>query len=745
MAYTFRHGDRPLDRLTIQRAVGRGGFGEVYYAVYDSGKQVAAKYLRENPEVELRGISQVMNLKSPHLITIYDVQHNAENEPFVIMEYVSGPSLRELLTAEPDGMGPQKAAFFLQGIAAGLSYLHDRGIVHRDLKPGNIFYDDGYVKIGDYGLSKHIAMSAHSGNTVSVGTVHYMAPEIGSGSYSKAIDIYALGVILFELLTGRLPYTGSSMGEILMRHLNDRPDLVGIPEPFRSVIARALDKDPARRYQDVNEMVDAITSVQEISDSIASFNPASLAGAQRYPDATDAAQTQTSPGRGGPRPVAPLDARAMDFPPIPPIPAMPGERPARRHEREPQPAARGNKRKCTTRFLGQAAIVAIIVTAVGLLIGATTRRMPESGVSLAMMLGGAMFGALFAHFKLLQFLPLRHGIVERILYGSAAAVGMLPGLGLATEEVRGDFPGLFVALAAVMVAFNWHDRIERGRRREHEHGFWMPAVVGLIGAAIATDGDYPLQGAALGAALALLMPMAAAIFAHRSGPGPDERLVQRAASYDRPATPPPPPPPPVHRRPVQPPQAAATPPVPPAPPPAPPAEQSGSHTAPRELSAAQPSFVGRAANAGLAFLAKSLIVIGFVWALGFQFQVEVPGGYVGLSGVQIVDKYNSASVNVPRFVVMIPFVLGLLLLVTARRADGVWHFLRGIVGCGLGMLAAGVALGPAAEPLRLIFRDQLDALHSSHNGPLVLVVALTVVAVTLVFWPKKSPHRTIVV
>jgi len=133
VAYTFKHGDRPLEGITVQRAVGRGGFGEVYYAVADSGKQIALKYLRENPEVELRGIAHVMNLKSPHLITIYDVKQNAANEPFVIMEYVSGPSLREMMLAEPGGMPVQKVAFLLAGICKGLSYLHERGIVHRDL------------------------------------------------------------------------------------------------------------------------------------------------------------------------------------------------------------------------------------------------------------------------------------------------------------------------------------------------------------------------------------------------------------------------------------------------------------------------------------------------------------------------------------------------------------------------------------------------------------------------------------
>ncbi|NUQ50779.1 MAG: serine/threonine protein kinase, partial [Phycisphaerae bacterium] len=337
MAYTYKHGDRPLDGVTIQRAVGRGGFGEVYYALTDSGKQVAVKYLRDNPEVELRGISHVMNLKSPHLITIYDVRKNEHGEPFVIMEYISGPSLRDMLNAEPDGFSPQKAAFLFTGMVQGLAYLHERGIVHRDMKPANIFYDDGYVKIGDYGLSKHMAVSRHSAQTVSVGTVHYMAPEIGSGNYSKAIDIYALGVILFEMLTGRLPFTGSSMAEILMRHVNDRPDLAGVPEPFRSVIARALVKDPAGRWQDVSEMLDALMSAG-VSQSVASFDHSMLSHIERDPEAHDPDRTITRsprpprPHAGSypyPRPQAvapaPLDVRAGDdvFPEIPPLP---GER-----------------------------------------------------------------------------------------------------------------------------------------------------------------------------------------------------------------------------------------------------------------------------------------------------------------------------------------------------------------------------------------------------------------------------------
>ncbi len=281
MAYTFKHGDRPLDDYTVQRAIGRGGFGEVYYAMSDGGREVALKYLKENPAIELRGVSHCINLKSPHLVAIFDVKKNADGEYFVIMEYCSGPSLRDLMIAEPKGFSAEKAAFFTREIAKGLSYLHDRGIVHRDLKPGNIFFDDGYVKIGDYGLSKFISVSRHSAQTSSVGTVHYMAPEIGSGNYSRGVDIYALGVMLYEMLLGKVPFEGSTMAEVLMKHLTVQPELDELPGAFGHVIRKALQKDPNDRYQTAEEMLDDLLSGEEIQRSLAGFSTKSLEGAVR--------------------------------------------------------------------------------------------------------------------------------------------------------------------------------------------------------------------------------------------------------------------------------------------------------------------------------------------------------------------------------------------------------------------------------------------------------------------------------
>ena len=275
-SYQYKHGDRPLEGYTIERAAGRGGFGEVYYAVSDSGRQVALKAVQSYEQIELRGISQCMNLKSPHLVTIFDVKYNKEGRPFVVMEYVSGVSLSDMLKDSPSGLGEQKAAFFMREIAKGLSFLHDCGVVHRDLKPSNIFYEEGYVKIGDYGLSKAISASVHSGQTITVGTVHYMAPEIGSGCYDRSIDIYALGIILYEMLTGQVPYFGSSPAEILMKHMTAEPDLTGINEPFATAIRKSLTKDPKQRYQTVQEMVEGIFGSEHVRNSVSQFSPESL-------------------------------------------------------------------------------------------------------------------------------------------------------------------------------------------------------------------------------------------------------------------------------------------------------------------------------------------------------------------------------------------------------------------------------------------------------------------------------------
>lgn len=256
--FLYPSGSRPLDGYTIKRGIGRGGFGEVYYATSDGGKEVALKLIRRNLDVELRGVAHCLNLKHPNLLALFDIRTDADDDTWVVMEYLHGETLDEAIARNPQGMPLADVLMWLQGIAAGVGYLHDHGIVHRDLKPGNIFCDEGIVKLGDYGLSKFISASRRSGQTESVGTVHYMAPEVANGRYGKEIDIYALGVIFYEMLTGRVPFEGESVGEVLMKHLTAHPDVSSIAEPFRSLVARMLDKDPARRPQSVAEVLAAL-------------------------------------------------------------------------------------------------------------------------------------------------------------------------------------------------------------------------------------------------------------------------------------------------------------------------------------------------------------------------------------------------------------------------------------------------------------------------------------------------------
>jgi hypothetical protein len=255
MKFAYPSGSRPLAGYTIKRGVGSGGFGEVYFATSDAGKEVALKLIRRNLDVELRGVTQCLNLKHPNLIGVFDIRTDEMGDQWVIMEYVSGESLDEAIDRHPNGMPLEQVLWWLRGVCAGVAYLHDHGIVHRDLKPGNIFRDEDTVKIGDYGLAKFISCSRRSGQTESVGTVHYMAPEIANGRYGREIDTYALGIILFEMLTGRVPFEGESVGEVLMKHLTAEPDLSALSEPYRDIVRRALAKDPAERLKSVGEML----------------------------------------------------------------------------------------------------------------------------------------------------------------------------------------------------------------------------------------------------------------------------------------------------------------------------------------------------------------------------------------------------------------------------------------------------------------------------------------------------------
>ena len=518
--FQYQFGDRPLEGYTIQRALGRGGFGEVYYALSDSGRQVALKVIQGYEQIELRGVSQCMNLKSPHLVTIFDVRHNDQGKPFVIMEYVSGPPLRDLLDQCPAGLGTQKAAFFLREIGKGLTYLHDCGIVHRDLKPGNIFYEDGYVKIGDYGLSKAMSASRHSGQTVTVGTVHYMAPEIGAGNYDRSIDIYALGVLLYEMLTGQVPYLGASPGEILMKHMMSEPDVRSIEEPFASVIRRAMVKDPALRYQTVQEMVEAVFGAEHIQNSVSHFSPASLsmvAGrVAREVVGGSAGQGgsggQVAVGSGPTPPPAPWFAATPTPGPVaravpPPLPAQAvAINPASDNNNDNAQAApaRQPADPANDPLDFRRRRVLALATAVVIAVGASllSGHAVQTALFALLAMVGAAGGIVWSRLYLLPRLQIEYGAMYRFGPGLLACgfALLLTGpllLLLADAKHTPLMPqhllyGTMAAVAIPLLLMDWAAITAPGRRdRLSLFNVLLPAIIGLVAALLFT-GDIVL-------------------------------------------------------------------------------------------------------------------------------------------------------------------------------------------------------------------------------------------------------------
>lgn len=261
MKFTYRSGQRPLSGYTLKRGVGQGGFGEVYFAVSDGGKEVALKLLHRHSDAELRGVAHCLNLKHPHLVHLYDLLADTRGDKWVVMEYVFGESLGQWINRYPTGLPGELVKEWFAALARAVTYLHDHGVVHRDLKPANIFVEHGHLKIGDYGLSRRLGHSGAGDLTRGIGTPHYMAPEIKSGNYTLSIDVYACGVILYEMLTGHPPFEGETPAEVLIKHQTDTPDLARVPAGFVPVIEKALKKNPADRYPNMKEFARAVEAV----------------------------------------------------------------------------------------------------------------------------------------------------------------------------------------------------------------------------------------------------------------------------------------------------------------------------------------------------------------------------------------------------------------------------------------------------------------------------------------------------
>ncbi len=278
-----------IGRYRVIALIGEGGMGRVYLAEDSSlGRRVAIKVLTRDSQSDAdraRRFLQEARLASaishPNIAQIFEIG-DADGTPYIAMEYVEGQTLSSRLT----GSGPFKSGEVLE-IAIqtfdALDEAHARGIVHRDLKPANIAITPrGRVKVLDFGLATlaQAHPSASAANTdmntrpgVILGTVHYMSPEQALGrDVDGRSDIFSAGILLYELLTGRLPFAGGSVTETLDRIVHAQPDAIArlnyeIPPELERIVRKALEKDPARRYQTARDTLVDLTNLKRDSDS----------------------------------------------------------------------------------------------------------------------------------------------------------------------------------------------------------------------------------------------------------------------------------------------------------------------------------------------------------------------------------------------------------------------------------------------------------------------------------------------
>jgi serine/threonine protein kinase len=260
---------RSISHYRVVDKLGEGGMGVVYRAHDDRlGRQVAIKLLRDlgdSGDVRQRFWREARvaaQLNHPHVCQIYEIGEEA-GRPFLVMELLEGTSLDVRLRQGP--LTPVEAAEATAQMLAALDALHARGIIHRDLKPSNLYLTPHGAKLLDFGLARWLDAEQELSLTKSgaiAGTLYYMAPEQALGQpVTPSTDLFAVGVMLYEMLVGRRPFAGASAPEILYAVVNEQPPaLGGAPEmeAFNAVIERALEKDPANRFRSAAEMAEPL-------------------------------------------------------------------------------------------------------------------------------------------------------------------------------------------------------------------------------------------------------------------------------------------------------------------------------------------------------------------------------------------------------------------------------------------------------------------------------------------------------
>ena len=256
-----------LGRYELRFCVAQGGMSEVYLG-YDRRvrRYVAIKVLYGSNEPFIRRFEHealaIGALTHEHILPLYDF---GEQRPwyYLVMPFVEGGTLRDYL-AKREHLTLEEAGSFLEQIASALQHAHDRGVLHRDVKPSNILLrPDGHAYLADFGLARaKLDAASHSHSGAMIGTPEYMAPELSNGQNDQRSDIYSLGIILYQMLTGRVPFTADSPVGVTLKHLQTPPPPPSqfnsdIPLAIEDVILTALAKAPEERYQEASELAAA--------------------------------------------------------------------------------------------------------------------------------------------------------------------------------------------------------------------------------------------------------------------------------------------------------------------------------------------------------------------------------------------------------------------------------------------------------------------------------------------------------
>ncbi len=265
---------RQLGKYEIQERLGRGGTAEVYKAYQPSlDRHVAVKmlhpFLADDPEFKDRFEREARNvarLRHPNIVQVYDFEFDPPSETYyMVMELIGGQSIKERLDSTKERFPEAEIYRLMSGAVSALAYAHARGMIHRDVKPANLMLDlDGRVVLTDFGIAKIVTGIQFTASGGMIGTPAYMAPEQGLGEAGdERSDLYSLGIIMYQMLTGVLPYDAESPLAVILKHHNESTPSVRTRAPDASeriaaITYKAMQKEPENRFQSADEMLKAL-------------------------------------------------------------------------------------------------------------------------------------------------------------------------------------------------------------------------------------------------------------------------------------------------------------------------------------------------------------------------------------------------------------------------------------------------------------------------------------------------------